>query len=558
MSDFFIYFFAFKLFLIIIFATIASIVQISAGPLDTCTSNEFRCLDGSCIDKQLLCDGKKDCPDSSDEVFSACYDETCSGFRCSYGGCINLNLMCNNVTDCWDASDENKYICSSESTMIELLTELQGNCTDEYVMQCPKSNKCLTWGQVCNGVVDCKKGEDENFSLCESTQCVPDSFKCEKGGCINKDSLCDQIIDCADGSDELPAICMKLHANSLVQMDDNPNVPYWTTKTCSFDSMQNIHVSDFFTQFAYKPDGQVPDQSVVEMTCDDGYTIFGHSINSCYNSKWTNNDILCIRYCAPSPYSRSIVYSTKCSEKFDAVDCSDRSRLVNTELLVSCSPGYKSDSGHDQVGRHICNEQGGWTVVEENPICVPICGVKSAQHPDITPWTVSLFRRSTGKDAMHTFRCIGTILSPYIVLTANACFSEADEVNSHLFFKIAEGNHKINFTEDEDHGYVLHNLMEIHLGSFDKNHMAAILSLVKPFRFGGLVRPVCLAPSYDETQPMEIKGIFDSAELGKGYTEYENSKYYLTYFVASESLKYSVRSFISSIKDYISKSEQDP
>lgn len=86
--------------------------------------------------------------------------------------------------------------------------------------------------------------------------------------------------------------------------------------------------------------------------------------------------------------------------------------------------------------------------------------------------------------------------------------------------------------------------------------MAAILSLVKPFRFGGLVRPVCLAPSYDETQPMEIKGIFDSAELGKGHTEYENSKYYLTYFVASESLKYSVRSFISSIKDYISKSEQ--
>ncbi|XP_030081735.1 modular serine protease-like [Drosophila hydei] len=550
--------------LVIILAAITPLVQ--AGSAGFCTSDEFKCLDGTCIGRQLLCDGKKNCPDSSDEVFSACYNETCTGFRCNYGGCINRNLICNNVTNCWDESDENEFLCANDSRKLELFMQLKGDCPGEYGMQCPNSHKCLEWSEVCDGVSDCNSGEDENLKLCGSSRCPYDSFQCESGGCIHKNRLCNKNIDCVDGSDEIPNICLMTQVvysieikdtdNQVQQSEQMPEITVWQSFSCPLVLMPGMQVLNFFSQLAYKSDDEVPHESIVEVTCNDTYILFGSNINKCVNNMWHNEWISCVRYCEPSPDARRVEYSAMCSRKSNIVDCNEIPHQLSTELLVPCSAGYESDSGHDQVGRHICNEQGEWTVVEENPICVPICGVKSAQHPDITPWTVSLFRRSTGKYGMYTFRCIGTILSPYIVITANACFSEADEVNSHLFFKIAEGNHKINFTEDEDHGYVLHNLMEIHLGSFDKNHMAAILSLVKPFRFGGLVRPVCLAPSYDETQPMEIKGIFDSAELGKGHTEYENSKYYLTYFVASESLKYSVRSFISSIKDYISKSEQ--
>ncbi|XP_032583776.1 sushi repeat-containing protein SRPX2-like [Drosophila mojavensis] len=149
------------------------------------------------------------------------------------------------------------------------------------------------------------------------------------------------------------------------------------TKSCALVSKQGMRVAD------YKFDAQVPDQSIVEVTCDDGYKLLGSNINSCDNGTWENNLISCVRYCEPSPYSRSIAYSTKCSA---VVDC-DEGSLTDTEMLVSCSPGYESDSARNQVGRHVCNENGEWAVRagEANPICTPIYGVKPAHYPDITP-----------------------------------------------------------------------------------------------------------------------------------------------------------------------------
>ncbi|EDW14155.2 uncharacterized protein Dmoj_GI16928 [Drosophila mojavensis] len=112
----------------------------------------------------LLCDGKKDGPDSTDEVFSACYNVLCSGFRCNYGGCIDASLKCNNINDCWDKSDENKFLCANETTILELLTDLSGNCA------------CLHWSNVCDGVGDCRNGEDEDKNICGVNHCASGSF----------------------------------------------------------------------------------------------------------------------------------------------------------------------------------------------------------------------------------------------------------------------------------------------------------------------------------------------------------------------------------------------
>lgn len=101
------------------------------------------------------------------------------------------------------------------------------------------------------------------------------------------------------------------------------------------------------------------------------------------------------------------------SEKSIIVDCTEQQHSVGTELFISCASGYDSDLGPDDVGRHICNKNGEWTLRERNPICTPICGVKSPHHPDITPWTVSLFRRTSPRDAIYTFKCLGTIHCNY-------------------------------------------------------------------------------------------------------------------------------------------------
>ena len=41
---------------------------VEATTPSTCAYYEFKCRDGSCIDDRLLCDGRRDCPDGSDEL----------------------------------------------------------------------------------------------------------------------------------------------------------------------------------------------------------------------------------------------------------------------------------------------------------------------------------------------------------------------------------------------------------------------------------------------------------------------------------------------------------
>lgn len=59
--------------------------------VDRCRSNEFKCLDGSCVSQTARCDGRSDCRDRSDEynctgiiMFPSFYFISTGPWTCTY------------------------------------------------------------------------------------------------------------------------------------------------------------------------------------------------------------------------------------------------------------------------------------------------------------------------------------------------------------------------------------------------------------------------------------------------------------------------------------------
>ncbi|KAL3276424.1 hypothetical protein HHI36_011809 [Cryptolaemus montrouzieri] len=71
---------------------------------------------------------------------------------------------------------------------------------------------CIEKQQICDGIPQCKNGEDEDSSMCEgrnyschlsgSCVCPRDHLTCANGRCVHKEKFCDRNNDCEDFSDE--------------------------------------------------------------------------------------------------------------------------------------------------------------------------------------------------------------------------------------------------------------------------------------------------------------------------------------------------------------------
>lgn len=109
--------------------------------------DKFRCPDGMCLPRHMLCDGVQDCQDGSDEMKNHCesISSTCNAgwHRCSSGQCVNPSWVCNAERDCEDGSDET-------------------NCQNKT---CPgflcKNGQCVDRTWRCDAGKDCEDGSDE-------------------------------------------------------------------------------------------------------------------------------------------------------------------------------------------------------------------------------------------------------------------------------------------------------------------------------------------------------------------------------------------------------------
>ncbi|CAI4227388.1 unnamed protein product [Auanema sp. JU1783] len=159
-----------------------TISDVCSGRLPQCLQNcpdcegspaLFQCPHGDCIQRQKVCDGKKDCQGGEDEENCECEEDS---FMCKKGTkCIDMTRRCDGVQDCSDNSDE--MGCES---------------CPEHSFRCDHYNSCLPNVARCDGVPDCPDGSDEIDCSCyECTGKHSQNYMCEESKrCIRRDEVC--------------------------------------------------------------------------------------------------------------------------------------------------------------------------------------------------------------------------------------------------------------------------------------------------------------------------------------------------------------------------------
>nr|CAI5852171.1 unnamed protein product [Callosobruchus analis] len=121
-------------------------------------------------------------------------------FRCALGTCINNKKICDGVPDCRGGEDEQESACQDRHAFCDGINDCGDNEDEPDVCSCGAYLQLTNFTKICDGVVNCADKTDEDQQVCP---CTDSSFRCNSTNtCIPRESVCDGYRDCRDGEDE--------------------------------------------------------------------------------------------------------------------------------------------------------------------------------------------------------------------------------------------------------------------------------------------------------------------------------------------------------------------
>ncbi|XP_072042533.1 uncharacterized protein [Amphiura filiformis] len=201
--------------------------------LDICEAGYFPCSDvGPCIDARYVCDALVDCIETQrDEIDCPCPRE--GNLRCANLRCIPPALICNGRDDCGDNSDEancptttqmadtSKELGTTESSIATDLSMITEPDIDSVLLDCQPGyfacsveGPCIPDQFICDEFIDCYVTHmDELHCPCP----IAGEFRCDNIRCIPPELICDGLDDCGDSSDE--ANCPSWYSSYMYSMN---------------------------------------------------------------------------------------------------------------------------------------------------------------------------------------------------------------------------------------------------------------------------------------------------------------------------------------------------
>ena len=182
---------------------------------DSNTSVLYECANKQLISTATVCDGRDQCGDNREEYRCptlSCPFPDCACdvffFHCrSSGQCILYDHVCDDIYDCADGEDEQH--CDLSRTFVLDYTMDIGTNTGG-MMPCETTHGYFSFDTVCEydthsdgSMFPCADGSHIGVSgrMCMEVVCYL-AFKCKRSYCIPVRKVCDGVIDCVNGDDE--------------------------------------------------------------------------------------------------------------------------------------------------------------------------------------------------------------------------------------------------------------------------------------------------------------------------------------------------------------------